>query len=284
MITPFSRQAALISAELTSRGISTVTVGTVHRLQGAQRRVILFSPVYDSTELFAPFINRSANMMNVAVSRAQDAFLVFGDMGIFEPKNHGTPTGLMARYLFADEANEIRSLRYPLRVKIASGVTIAHLSTLDQHIDTLLTSLRQAKRQVLIVSPYLSVHALQANDLERLLRNRSREIQIHIYTDDYLNRGRDGVFKPSARKAKESLEQIGTNLIFGDGIHSKTLCMDDELLVEGSFNWLGAIRDMDHPWQRLETSLCYRGPGIAPTLRTVVEALALRARRLQDGE
>ncbi len=78
VITPFSRQAALLSAELAARGISGVTVGTVHRLQGAQRRVIIFSPVYDRAEAAAPFINRSRNMMNVAVSRAQDCFLVFG--------------------------------------------------------------------------------------------------------------------------------------------------------------------------------------------------------------
>jgi phosphatidylserine/phosphatidylglycerophosphate/cardiolipin synthase-like enzyme len=154
------------------------------------------------------------------------------------------------------------------------------LNTLEQHIDTLLTALRQAKHQVLIVSPYLSLHALEANDLERLLHKRSQEIQIDIYTDDYFNRSPDGGFKPNARKAKESLEKIGTNLIFCNGIHSKTLCMDDELFVEGSFNWLGAIRQADHPWQRLETSLCYRGPGIKPILRTVVEALTKRARRL----
>lgn len=68
VITPFSRQAVLLSAELAARGISGVTVGTVHRLQGAQRRVIIFSPVYDRAEAAAPFINRSRNMMNVAVS------------------------------------------------------------------------------------------------------------------------------------------------------------------------------------------------------------------------
>ncbi len=116
-------------------------------------------------------------------------------MDIFEPNNGDTSTGLMARYLFADEANEIRSFRYPLRVQIASGVSVAHLNTLEQHIDTLLTALRQAKHQVLIVSPYLSLHALEANDLERLLHKRSQEIQIDIYTDDYFNGNPDGGFK-----------------------------------------------------------------------------------------
>ena len=65
-------------------------VGTVHTFQGAERNVIIFSSVYGSEE-GCYFINSNKSLMNVAVSRAKDSFLVFGDSGCLEgnPKSAG---------------------------------------------------------------------------------------------------------------------------------------------------------------------------------------------------
>ena len=46
------------------------------------------------------------NMLNVAVSRAQYHFLVFGNMNIFHPERN-TPVGNLAKWLFDDPANEV---------------------------------------------------------------------------------------------------------------------------------------------------------------------------------
>lgn len=58
--------------------------------QGAERNVIIFSSVYGSEE-GCYFINSNKSLMNVAVSRAKDSFLVFGDSGCLEgnPKSAG---------------------------------------------------------------------------------------------------------------------------------------------------------------------------------------------------
>lgn len=45
-------------------------------------------------------------MLNVAVSRAQYHFLVFGNMNIFHPERN-TPVGNLAKWLFDDPANEV---------------------------------------------------------------------------------------------------------------------------------------------------------------------------------
>jgi superfamily I DNA and/or RNA helicase len=43
-------------------------------------------------------ITNKPNMLNVAVSRAKDSFIVFGNERIFNPKSN-CPSGILARYL-----------------------------------------------------------------------------------------------------------------------------------------------------------------------------------------
>ncbi|MCS6710689.1 AAA family ATPase [Brachybacterium sp. EF45031] len=81
VVTPFAAQARLIQNELrTTMGprASLVTVGTAHTLQGAERSIVLFSSVYGENSGKASFIDGTLELMNVAVSRAKDLFIVFG--------------------------------------------------------------------------------------------------------------------------------------------------------------------------------------------------------------
>lgn len=76
VITPFKQQANLILRKLNDKQINlSITVGTVHALQGAEKPVILMSTVYDSNQS-GPFFFEQSNMLNVAVSRAQDSFIL----------------------------------------------------------------------------------------------------------------------------------------------------------------------------------------------------------------
>jgi len=70
-----------------------IDVGTVHTFQGAERKVIIFSSVYDNED-GCFFINKKKNLMNVAVSRTKDSFLVFGDSGCLIG-NEKTEAGLL---------------------------------------------------------------------------------------------------------------------------------------------------------------------------------------------
>ncbi|HDZ4060457.1 TPA: ATP-binding protein, partial [Escherichia coli] len=104
IVTPFSAQVSTIKQALGKQGISTganeksLTVGTVHSLQGAERAIVIFSPVYSKHE-DGGFIDSDNSMLNVAVSRAKDSFLVFGDMDLFEIQPPSSPRGLLAKYL-----------------------------------------------------------------------------------------------------------------------------------------------------------------------------------------
>jgi superfamily I DNA and/or RNA helicase len=82
IVTPFAAQVRTIQAALNSVGIDTeqgtgVTIGSVHAFQGGQRPVMIFSPTY-SKHADGNFIDMGTSMLNVAVSRAMNSFLVFG--------------------------------------------------------------------------------------------------------------------------------------------------------------------------------------------------------------
>ena len=75
-----------------------IVVGTVHALQGAERNIILFSPTYGVGYSTTAFFDRGKNMMNVAVSRAKDSFIVIGNTALFNPDNDN-PSGILAKHI-----------------------------------------------------------------------------------------------------------------------------------------------------------------------------------------
>jgi superfamily I DNA and/or RNA helicase len=115
IVTPFAPQAGLIASMLrkalpdTRQKGRTITVGTVHRLQGAEREIVLFSPVYGDDHKGGMFFDNGPNMLNVAVSRARDSFLVFGNLALFNPQKSGSPSGVLAQYLFKYPENNLGS-------------------------------------------------------------------------------------------------------------------------------------------------------------------------------
>ena len=118
IITPFRTQADLVQDLLRKSGIAEpLKVGTVHIVQGAECPVVIFSPVYGIDDRPPYFFDRGNSMLNVAVSRAQDSFLVFGNMNNFDQEASSKPSGILASFLFRDEGNEITqaaSVRDPL--------------------------------------------------------------------------------------------------------------------------------------------------------------------------
>lgn len=101
VITPFKAQANEIRKQLRksfgSEEIS-VEVGTVHTFQGAERKILIFSTTYGAAES-GFFIEKNANLMNVAVSRAKDAFWVFGSIDCLKSGEPSTAKGLMYQYV-----------------------------------------------------------------------------------------------------------------------------------------------------------------------------------------
>lgn len=74
IITPFKAQSRLIHDDEYLRNFPS---GTVHTFQGAESPIVIFSPVYGADDNPA-FIKNNHELMNVAVSRAKDHFVIIG--------------------------------------------------------------------------------------------------------------------------------------------------------------------------------------------------------------
>lgn len=119
IVTPFGAQVSAIEeacrasgVQPTGRDVARMTIGTVHALQGAQRPIILFSPVY-SKHADGTFIDQSPSMLNVAVSRAMNSFLLFGDMDVMATAPSASPRGQLAALLRAGDDNVLSRWRRP---------------------------------------------------------------------------------------------------------------------------------------------------------------------------
>jgi RecA/RadA recombinase len=78
---PLERSAEL--AEQSERSLTTsgLSLGTVHRFQGGERDIVIFSSVVSELRSL-PFINSRPNLLNVAISRARMHFVSLGDHAV----------------------------------------------------------------------------------------------------------------------------------------------------------------------------------------------------------
>lgn len=117
----------------TEDDVKKVTVGTVHRLQGAERPVVCFSLVEGPEQAGGSFVDRDCTLLNVAVSRAKRSFIVFANPARLFPLTAAAdgdarplPTRLLGTHLRGrDEAK----LLYPEKlVLIEAGGKVGALS------------------------------------------------------------------------------------------------------------------------------------------------------------
>ncbi|MFW0699437.1 AAA domain-containing protein [Pantoea sp. R13S299] len=285
VVTPFSAQVNAIKAALSkldincSGGEDSLTVGTVHSLQGAERAIVLFSPVYSKHE-DGGFIDSDSSMLNVAVSRAKDSFLVFGDMDLFEIQPGSSPRGLLAKYLFASSYNALQ-FEHKERQDLSTAQTqLSTLHGVEQH-DTFLNQTFDAiGKSITIVSPWLTWQKLeQTGFLASMANARARGIDITVVTDKGSNTEDSDYEKRKAKQqrlndAVEKLNEMGIVTKLVNRVHSKIVMGDESLLCIGSFNWFSAARD--EKYQRYDTSMVYRGESLKGEIKTIYSSLEQR--------
>lgn len=134
------------------------------------------------------------------------------------------------------------------------------ITTLDEHRKLLKTVFQTAKSRVLVVSPFIAESAIRHDRVPKLVSDAvHRGVNVDIFTDDRLNRQTDGSWKPAAKTGMASLVNAGAKVSIVNGIHNKTLARDEDLITEGSFNWLSAVRTKGADMQRHERTLVYEG-------------------------
>ena len=283
VLTPFTAQASEIRRLLTTK-YPKMIIGTVHSLQGAEREIVLFSSVYDESPIKTYIFNVDPRILNVAVSRAKDSFIVFGNSAVFSASNSEvmSPTSLLSRYLFASPENILGQASKPVQDTNTdlNGITSKQrIATLEEHQEILEYALQIAKKRVLISSPTISCRAIEADNLERKIASTTkRGIEVLIFTDSLLDQ-RDGEIRPTALEGRQILRSAGAKVIVADRIHNKSLAIDNSILVEGSFNWLSAVRTAGSEHQKHETSVVIKGSDASKLISDLHEELYSRAQR-----
>lgn len=257
VLTPFNRQAEEIKAALKRHGLDDqkIVVGTVHAMQGAERRVILFSPVYDSTK--TPFFfDQGVNMLNVAVSRAKDSFLYFGNIDLLSTQGD-SPSDQLARQLFSDRDNEIKDVTPFTKEEIASSRAIV-LEDAKSHDQWLYHQLLTAKKQIDISSPYISKRSIETGTialLNAIKQATGRGVRVNVYPNRAMYDQRDRHRMANFDGGIDLLKASGATILEASSrVHSKQVVIDGHILANVSFNWFSAVRDETSPYYNRDTS------------------------------
>ena len=282
VVTPFGRQVREIAAacrreKIAVDGRGGMTVGTIHALQGADRNVVIFSPAY-SKHADGGFIDRSTSMLNVAVSRAKDAFIVMGDMDLFSIARLGSPRRLLGKFLFGRPENAMTFEVQRRDDLVQPGQGIRMLRDATEHDEFLLHLLGGAGAgagKVSIVSPWIVASTMERTGiLSALTDARNRGMEIDIYVDPDLSSRAAHGGPENLERARAALEGTGIRMSKVRQLHSKIVVGDESLLSVGSFNWLSA--DRGGKYARHETSLVYRGPHLCDEIEAIVGSLRQR--------
>lgn len=282
VVTPFGRQAREIREACAELGILVsgregMAIGTVHSLQGAERPVVIFSPVY-SKHADGQFIDISASMLNVTVSRAKDSFLVFGDMDMFSTAVKGSPRALLAEFLFVSVDNLLSFESEPRPDLQAAGDTLFTLREAVEHDDFLLEALASDGQNYSIVSPWVIVATMEQSGLIKAFQDAvSRGAKIEVFVDPELNQSRNAAGISHLEAAGTLFAEIGVVMHKVRLLHSKIVAVDRGVLCIGSYNWLSA--DRHGKYARYETSMVYRGPQLQGELDVIRENLKSRTQQ-----
>lgn len=251
-----------------------MTIGTVHALQGAERPVVIFSPVY-SKHADGGFIDASPSMLNVTVSRAKDSCLVFGDMDVMAAAQTGSPRSILSEFLFASETNALEFAAEPRTdLKQGSG-QIQMLRDAAGHDAFLLDALSAAGRRYTIVSPWVIAGTMERVGLIAAFEGAIRRgAEIDVFADPLLNEGPAAGGLTQMEAVEKLFAKIGVRLHKLPKLHSKIVAIDSDVLCIGSYNWLSA--DRQGQYARHETSFVYRGQHLEDEIRTIVGSLKRR--------
>ncbi len=265
VVTPYGAQAGVIKKQLIAENsdFKKITCGTVHSLQGAERPIVIFSLVV-GIEDKTTFINSGYNMLNVAISRAKHSFLVFGNIDVLHAEQN-TPLGNLKKWLIENEDAELSNkllfiekvnhLEQEKISKLSSG-EVQRLDTLDMHTRYLKEAFLRATEKLVITSPFLSIQAIETDAIiDKINQATKNNVDVVIYTDKSLD-APNGKVKANAQKARDALSNTKATLRIVNGIHNKTIIIDNRAIIEGSFNWLSATRDKTSPFYRHEASIC----------------------------
>jgi hypothetical protein len=240
IITPYADQKQLLIKTFGKRldQKQQAKIGTIHQFQGVGFEVIIFSSVIFEQNDSPAFLNSRPNMLNVAVSRAKQQFIVVGNY--HKLKQAQGPLGLMAERAAADFYLELGN-QSPSYNHIANNFLVERNLLDQQHLKAFEYYLRICEKTVVIVVPWIrkpSNSSVQ-KQLELIQAAKSRGVDIKVYYG-YSNLELNQKDDNDPYLVQQYINTLGADNVVRvpQGTHEKVLLIDDRVLIIGSWNWL----------------------------------------------
>lgn len=236
------------------------SIGTTHKFQGGEMETaILLLGGNPSNPGGIRWAGGTPNILNVAATRAKLRFYVIGDKQLWSQEGPGTFGAV------ADMPGFPTILAEPSFVRQVERREIERISTLAGHLKVMEAAFTSAVKFVVITSPWVGLDKLTDKSLaitDLIRKATARGLSVGIYLDPKKGvENREGKYCPKKaaeyKEAKALLASSGAIIREAPNIHNKTLIIDYDVIVEGSFNWLSASRNQKS--SKYESSLCYRG-------------------------
>lgn len=220
-------------------------IGTIHTFQGSQRKVIILS-----TKVCRPqdrdkvnWINRRPNLLNVAVSRAEELFILVGNLYRLE-KAEGYTSQLV---------KHIREhgiiFEYKSEEEIPKQTAGSALVQDCQHLDVLKTAIDEAEHELTIVTPWIrgSEPKRFMRDITSALERGVKVTVIYGFKGDEENDNNDAKTEQDlisllSQYQGSSLITLGQEkYVESSGTNERILVCDSKFAVVGSWNWLSHL-------------------------------------------
>lgn len=204
-------------------------IGTIHTFQGGEKDVIICSTKIFSEKHSDFFLNKSPNLLNVAVSRAKELFILVGNLDRL--RSAGGYVGDLVEHIEAKgEILEINTLTNLAKEKLAKS-DVSVISDCD-HIEAFNDAVTKVKEELIIVSPWIRGGA--GHHLVNLLKKKT------IPTIIMYGWSSDDCHDEKILKKLDQLKHVKLIdcRVNGRGTHEKIVITDRKQAIVGSWNWL----------------------------------------------
>ncbi len=245
VIAPYRAQVSLLEDLLEEAEISNVTVGTVHRFQGAERETIILDLTESGPHTLSSFLggvslrDTGSRLLNVALSRAQARMVIVGNLSYLRSQ-------LSERHLLRGILSDLeqRGAVVDAQEVLPDAVSAAAPAVVDPSVlqrfdgDTFLagitTDMREARASVLIGSSLIGVRS--AHVISTVLKPvTQRGVRVEVVT-------REPRTDPECQEREEAtriMEGVGISVLTIPAGMTTAGCPQG-VVVDGEVVWLGA--------------------------------------------
>lgn len=239
VISPFKVHADALRDQLRRKfpDFQENDMGTIHTFQCSQKRVMILSTkVCNSQDKFM-FITEKLNLLNVAVSRAQELFILVGNL--YRLEKAGGYTCQLVKHI----QNKGRVFDYKSQSEIENPYQSSATDLVFDcgHLDYFKKAIDEVEQELIIVTPWLRGEEPK-QFADNIISVLERGVQVKVVYG-YLNSDRERYANNDdndAEAEKKLRDLLGSHLIRSQtrGTNQRILLWDNKFAVVGSWNWL----------------------------------------------